>query len=1178
MNGQRTVRAGYVYRLPQMIASPESISLKICAGETADAGFTIRAEDGSLIFGKVLSDSGRITFEKDEFEGRNCEIRFTIGTTGLSAGEKIHADILVRSNLSEYTVPADIEITDVQENGRFGDVRTLDDFSRVCQRSMREGFRLFTDPDFPGVLNGNNRQYLALYRGMSANPVTYQNLEEFLVATGKKEPVEISTDKQEKAVYHLDASQKDTLFVYRSTWGYIRLEVETEGSFLEVDRKIVTGDDFIGGVYGLEYVVHKENLGEGRSFGKIRIRSAHQVLEYQIEASAQPASEIRPQIVRARRIAWLLRDYLNLQLHILDQPSWLESSMLTVGEMLEADPSDPWAMLYKAYIEYTRGDNAKAIEALWPFRDGSVRTRSDELRAMYLYLAKRVELLPREKADILPTLRKYSARNPQNYLLLRLYHDEEDLSQISSADLMQAYENCYLAGCSSPFLYLDAWTLLASEETLLRRLSDFMIHVLSFGAENGLMTHELIQRTAFLCGNMKNYHPLLFRLLTKSYEKYSDDEVLEAICKMAIKGNPIAPSNFRWYARAVERDIRVTRLYEYYMETYHQPAEEELPLPIKMYFATNNTLGENRRALLYASIILHRKQDETSYQNYIDSIRAFAERALEKRRIDVNYAILYREFFMPPRYEKTAALLSAVLFMRKITVADPAIRRVVVSGTAMKRESSAPVRDGVAYVPMYTDDECILFEDVSQRRYAVTVPYEQKRLFDERESAKAILEAGIDDPGAELCVCREKAFQMDINADTVAACRAASRNDAFTDDYRRILRKKLIAWDGEQDRAALTADVIRPSELELCAEADKAGTVKVLTCQERYEDAWRVIRKYGTEDIPLPVLKEITDHMAGSDRRAGSDTLVYAAWQVFRNGLADRDILRFLLEKYDGSLQDLCRLWKRARAEGLRTTALGERILLRSVETHQFPDDETAVLKSVLRTGGRREVVYAFLAYLSDYYFLGDRPMTGETMIILESAVQKGELTYTICKLALLKYYAGLGSLTDSRRALCRRLLAEMDAKGCRFDFFRDLPKDLTQAYQIEDKIFIEQQADPSDHLTIHYRLSEADDASGEWVSEPMRNVYHGIFSKEFLLFYGEKLTYYLSITDDSGTTNTDSFEISLVDMDTTGSTKYRLLNRMLEARDLSDMDALEDAMNIYLRQEAQTAGLLHTI
>jgi len=1178
LNGQKTVRAGYVYRLPKMVASPEKISLSIQAGKTTDAEFSIHAEDGSLIAGKVFSGSGRITFEKDAFEGRECEIRFIVNTQGLQAGEKFHADILIRSNLSEYIVPVDVETTEMQENGRFGDVRTLDDFSRVCQRSLREGFRLFTDPDFPGILNGNNRQYLALYRGMAANPVTYQNLEEFLVATGKKEPVEISVDRQEKAVYHLDVSQKDTLYVYRSTWGYVRLEIEIEGDFLEVDRKIVTGDDFIGKVYGLEYVVNRDMLGDGRSFGKIRIRSAHQTLEYQIEASVKSESEIRPQAERARRTAWLLRDFLNLQLHILDYPSWLESSALTAGEMLEDDPNDPWAMLYKAYIEYTREDAAKAIEVLWPIRDGSVRIRNDELRGLYLYLAKRVQLLPREKTDIVTTLRKYCARNPQSYLLLRLAHDEEDQSLTSPADLMQEYENCYRAGCFSPFLYLDAWTLLASDEALLRRLSPFMIHVLSFGAKNGLMTHGLIQRAAFLCGNMKHYNALLFRILTKGYEKYDDDDVLEAICKLAIKGNPIAASNFTWYAKAVERDIRVTRLYEYYMETYHQPAEEELPLPIKMYFATNNTLGENKRALLYASIILHKEQDDTSYLNYAGSIRAFAKNALERRRIDDNYAILYREFFMPPRDAETAAMLAGVLFMRKVSVSDPAIRRVVVSGTAMQRESSAPLRDGTAYVPVYTDEECILLEDVSQRRYASTIPYRQKRLFDERESAKAILACGIDDPGSELCVCREKAFQMDINADTAAACRTASRNSAFTEEYRRTLRKKLIAYDEEQSKENLAPDVIQPSELELCAEADKTGTVKVLVRMERYEDAYLVIRKYGMEDISLPILKKIAVNLGGDERYAGNDTMVRIAWLIFENNMADREILTMLLEGYDGRLHNLCRLWKQARGQGLKTTELGERILLRSVETHQFPDDETAVLKSCMRKDGHREAVHAFLAYLSDCYFLGGRPMSSETLIMLENAVQKGELTYTICKLALLKYYAGLNKLSESRRTLCGKLLAEMDAKGCRFGFYRKLPKELTQAYQIEDKIFIEQQADPADRLTIHYRLTEADDSSGEWVTEPMRNVYHGIFSREFLLFYGEKLTYYLSIADDSGTTNTEAREVSLTDMDTTGSTKYCLLNRMLEARDENDTAALQKAMSVYLRQEARTTELLHTL
>ena len=36
---------------------------------------------------------------------------------------------------------------------------------------------------------------------------------------------------------------KDTLYIYRSTWGYLRAEVETEGDFLEVDKKIITSED-----------------------------------------------------------------------------------------------------------------------------------------------------------------------------------------------------------------------------------------------------------------------------------------------------------------------------------------------------------------------------------------------------------------------------------------------------------------------------------------------------------------------------------------------------------------------------------------------------------------------------------------------------------------------------------------------------------------------------------------------------------------------------------------------------------------------------------------------------------------------------------------------------------------------------------------------------------------------
>ena len=83
-----------------------------------------------------------------------------------------------------------------------------------------------------------------------------------------------------------------------------------------------------------------------------------------------------------------------------------------------------------------------------------------------------------------------------------------------------------------------------------------------------------------------------------------------------------------------------------------------------------------------------------------------------------------------------------------------------------------------------------------------------------------------------------------------------------------------------------------------------------------------------------------------------------------------------------------------------------------------------------------------------------------------------------------------------------------------------------------------------------------------------MKNVYNGIFVKEFLLFYGETLRYYMSVMKDGKITDSDTYEVSLVDMDTSGTTKFRLLNRMLEARDQGDDEKLREAEKQYLRQD----------
>ena len=70
-------------------------------------------------------------------------------------------------------------------------------------------------------------------------------------------------------------------------------------------------------------------------------------------------------------------------------------------------------------------------------------------------------------------------------------------------------------------------------------------------------------------------------------------------------------------------------------------------------------------------------------------------------------------------------------------------------------------------------------------------------------------------------------------------------------------------------------------------------------------------------------------------------------------------------------------------------------------------------------------------------------------------------------------------------------------------------------------------------------------------------------------MFYGETLVYYLTIEKDGKVEKTPVGRAAPPETEAGGRTKYRLLNRMLRARDVGDAPALEDALQTYLWQNA---------
>lgn len=1166
---EQLINGRFEYEVPAFITSESEIHLQIPEGRNQKGEFSVGAEDGSRVKGVVISDNRRIVLAKDRFSGSTSKIVYGIDTQGLVCGERITGTIVLGSNIGEKKIPVTAEIVEVQVQTNRGSIRTLEEFTKLAMKDSREAFRLFTSQQFYKILDGKNSGYRALYSGMSQNPVTYQHMEEFLIAVKEKEPIVLALEKDKKGVYQIGHSLKDTLYVYKNTWGYVRMEIEAVGDFLEVDKKVVTTDDFIGSVYGLEFVVRKDKMGQGRSFGKIIIKSVHQTLEFEIIASIDQGQQLLPKGLKKRKTLEFARDYLDMQFQRMDYRTWFDKTTASMDELTQAECMDHMLTLYEAYIYYINENITKAMELLWKFKQGSMTLTTPREQGIYLYLAKKVNLLAPEMQRILPKIKAYIQQQPDDFFLTMVLLEEEESLKNTPIQQLHLMEKAFELGCKSPFLYLRVYQLLQRQEGMMRKLSPFMVQVLNFAEKQDVLSDSLLKRAAYLSDNLKEFHPFVYRILAQGYDRFPSDEVLEAICKLVMKGDPVRKEYFRWYRLAVEREVRITRLYEYYIETMGEDNRQMLPQVIRMYFAYNNTLNATKKAFIYANVIRNKEQDKATYINYRKAMEQFAREQMCQGRINEDFAVIYQEFITRADSRKIAEGLRKVLFMHKVSVSDRRIRKVIICHNAFLGEQVYPVTDLCAYVNLYGEHAQILFEDEKRRRFASTVSYTVERMIEERGMAKTCAEFLPEHPGILLYLCGELPSQMEVDSRNLMRYQSAAENDAFTDEYRAAVRKKLLDYYMTQPQEPELKSYLEKADVQAYAKIDRADTVQVLVSYQMYKQAFSIISQWGVEGVDVTVLMKLASKMILEMEFEADEELLYLADYVLRQEKYDEVILMYLRDYYMGSVEQMTKLWERVKGFQLESFRLDERILMLSMYVRTFPENSEKILDSYIMQQGRELVVLAYLTYVSCAYFMTGRETKRGFFDYLEKTYDRGWEMDTICHLALLKHYASCEHLTERQEKQAAELLKEFDQKGLRFAFFQKLPLPLIQAYQVEDKVFVEEKFSRGNKVVIHYSLRQSDEEPMNFKSEPMRDMYQGIFTKEFLLFYGEKLTYYLTVERNGDTIATPQREIALQGVEARGRTRYKLLNQILAARELGNQEAVELALKLYLQQEA---------
>ena len=105
----------------------------------------------------------------------------------------------------------------------------------------------------------------------------------------------------------------------------------------------------------------------------------------------------------------------------------------------------------------------------------------------------------------------------------------------------------------------------------------------------------------------------------------------------------------------------------------------------------------------------------------------------------------------------------------------------------------------------------------------------------------------------------------------------------------------------------------------------------------------------------------------------------------------------------------------------------------------------------------------------------------------------------------------------------------------------------------MKDKYYVEYHTDPKKDVRINYSFIGTETADS-FKEEPMHDIGFGIYVKEFILFYGEVLQYFITENNDENNIITESREVTL-GPEHFGSEecRYHHINLIITAKEMND-------------------------
>jgi hypothetical protein len=1151
-------------------------------GEPVTGTLVLYVKDTDHLAFMLRVSHRRIQLSRTDYNGPVGEegigINYEISTFGFDQGTVFKGSISVISDQGEARIPVTLSIVRDELSSSQGPVRNLFHFTNLAKENYEEASRLFYTDAMDRIFSDGDRDTYFKYRAFSGLTgsayLTHAGVEEFLIETNKKSPVLLNFAESGVMERSLTEDKEISVTVRKSGWGFPGFSLEADADFIELEKSEYGSEDFEGNFAEIRFIIKADRLHEGHNFGSLKLASLHTNISIPVFVDIPSHDRGRREklISKQNAILKLMNEFISFRIGDSTGAEWIEHSGKLIERLLILDRNDPESRLMQAQLLLAakRYDEADIVLS-------AVERQLDEndlpldLRAYYIYLCAMCSQNDRDLKKAVKQVWDIYDRDRSSWRVLWILIYLDETIKMSPERERGLIEEHISIGMRSPLMYLEAYSILSHDPSLIRRLSEFEINVLGFAIRHGLLKKELADAVSLLSQRMRGYDPRLLKIMGAYFAEFDDDEMLVSICSYLIRNEVTDKRCFKYFKEAVDRDLGITNLYDYYLYTMDHQSARLLPKSLLMYYGLQNDLPPNLRSYVYANMIVNESEASGYLAQSEDACISFATREILSGHMDENLAIIldHFRFFrgVGSDIADTASLDKAIItngFIRMITVSDPTIKEIIVVEEAFSEERIIALKNGKAYVSIYDTDYDIFFVDDKGRRYGRQyVTYDDTKLLRIYDFLNTIEYPELDDPGLWVALSERGRNYITVDDRNSGYVRSMIDCDTLTENFKDGLLTSLMRYYYDNDMQPELNDLLAQTDVDSLNMQERNEYVRF--CSMRSDDeALSVIGKYGSYGMDPKILMRLSTRFI-EESGVADPVILEMCDASFRGNKYNEVILGYMSRYYESTLRELKEIWRACRDFDADVSLIEGRILEQMLETGAYIGEKDEIFFDYIRHDASKKIVSRYYRRAAEDAFLKDTLMDDRLyMGLLEYAIDE-DIT-DIEALCLIRFYAGRRDLRADK--ILYPYVRDMAERDIVFEFFMDYRNLFPGLDLFAEEIFIEYRGTPGARVELNYVIDQDGVYDVDYCVERMKELFPGVYQTRCIVYPGELLQYY--ITENGGARSgpvRSGVEKSMEQL-SNRSRRYDILQDALTSRRMGDTESFLELTEDYMIKE----------